>query len=130
MNKIEVIQKIKECNKLMDEIPKKEFSTTDGDKEIEIHESFIVDLIINYCKENQYIKQQRYPFSIDEESDENDVNLSTFEQQLYYIDVLSLIHEDVFEMLCEKNKNYWAEFINKEKLIAIAESISFTLRNN
>jgi len=82
-----------------------------GDKEAELEESFVRDLIINYCEIKGY-EVDGYPFhkQILGETDNNyDEDYFCYERNLKYLDVLATIHEDVMEILYFYGITFWPD---------------------
>ncbi|WP_395051497.1 hypothetical protein [Flavobacterium sp.] len=82
-----------------------------GDKDAELEESFVRDLIIKYC-ENKGYEVDGYPFQkqiLGETDNDYDEDYFCYERNLKYIDVLATIHEDVMEILYFYGKTFWPD---------------------
>ena len=82
-----------------------------GDKDAELEESFVRDLIINYCESKGY-EVDGYPFQkqiLGETDNDYDEDYFCFEPNLKYLDVLATIHEDVMELMCFYGKPFWPD---------------------
>ena len=83
----------------------------EGDKEAELEESFVRDLITNYCEIKGY-EVEGYPFQkriLGETDNTYDEDYFCYERNLKYIDVLATIHEDVLEILYFYGKTFWPD---------------------
>ena len=91
---------------------------SDSFKYGEIHESFVVDLISNYCVERGY-EVDGFPIKKRELAKENNsYNEDYFCEARYikYLDVLATKYEDVLELMYFYSSTFWLEhFDDKEK---------------
>lgn len=82
-----------------------------GDKDAELEESFVRDLIIKYC-ENKGYEVDGYPFQkqiLGETDNDYDEDYFCYERNLKYLDVLATIHEDVMELMYFYGITFWAD---------------------
>jgi hypothetical protein len=82
-----------------------------GNKDAELEESFVRDLIIKYC-ENKGYEVDGYPFQkqiLGKTDNDNDEDYFCYERNLKYLDVLATIHEDVMEILYFYGKTFWPD---------------------
>ena len=82
-----------------------------GDKDAELYESFVRDLIINNCESKGY-EVDGYPFQkriLGETNYDYDEDYFCYERNLKYLDVLATIHNDVMELMYFYGKTFWAE---------------------
>lgn len=86
-------------------------NSIEGDKEAELEESFVRDLITNYCESKGY-EVEGYPFQkriLGETDNTYDEDYFCYERNLKYLDVLATIHEDVLEILYFYGKTFWPD---------------------
>lgn len=86
-------------------------NSIEGDKEAELEESFVRDLITNYCVSKGY-EVEGYPFQkriLGETDNTYDEDYFCYERNLKYLDVLATIHEDVLEILYFYGKTFWPD---------------------
>ena len=82
-----------------------------GDKDAELYESFVRDLIINYCESKGY-EVDGYPFKkriLGETNYDYDEDYFCYERNLKYLDVLATIHKDVMELMYFYGKTFWPD---------------------
>ena len=82
-----------------------------GDKDAELYESFVRDLIINYCESKGY-EVDGYPFQkriLGETNYDYDEDYFCYERNLKYLDVLATIHNDVMELMFFYGKTFWPD---------------------
>ena len=84
----------------------------------EIHESFVIDLIADYCVERGY-EVEGFPIKKRELAKENNsYNEDYFCEARYvkYLDILATLYEDVLELMYFYSSTFWLEhFDDKEK---------------
>jgi hypothetical protein len=88
-----------------------------GDKEAELEESFVRDLIVNYCESKGY-EVEGYPFQkriLGETNNDYDEDYFCYERNLKYLDVLTTIHEDVMEILYFYGKTFWPDQLESKE---------------
>ena len=82
-----------------------------GDKDAELEESFVRDLIISYCESKGY-EVDGYPFQkriLGETDNEYDEDYFCYERNLKYLEVLATIKEDVMELMYFYGKTFWRD---------------------
>jgi len=82
-----------------------------GDKDAELEESFVRDLIINYCERKGY-EVDGYPFQkriLGEKNNDYDEDYFCYERNLKYLDVLATIHIDVMELMYFYGITFWPD---------------------
>lgn len=88
-----------------------------GDKDAELEESFVRDLILNYC-ENKGYEVDGYPFQkriLGETDNTYDEDYFCYERNIKYLDVLATIHEDVLEILYFYGKTFWPDQLESKE---------------
>lgn len=86
-------------------------NSIEGDKEAELEESFVRDLITNYCESKGY-EVEGYPFQkrfLGETDNTYDEDYFCYERNLKYLDVLATIHGDVLEILYFYGITFWPD---------------------
>lgn len=86
-------------------------NSIEGDKEAELEESFVRDLITNYCVSKGY-EVEGYPFQkriLGETDNTYDEDYFCYERNLKYLDVLATIHGDVLEILYFYGITFWPD---------------------
>lgn len=87
-----------------------------GDSDAELYESFVRDLIINYCESKGY-QVDGYPFQkriLGETNENYDEDYFCYERNLKYLDVLTTIHKDVMELMYFYSKTFWSDQIESK----------------
>lgn len=82
-----------------------------GDKDAELEESFVRDLIIAYC-ENKGYEVDGYPFQkqiLGETDSRYDEDYFCYERNLKYLDILATIREDVMELMYFYGITFWPD---------------------
>lgn len=101
MNLQEVKQQIKKYQGKIDDVPDSEETFFDDIKEVEINEWEIISLIFNYCVAQGYNYKgfpDRYAQLI-EDDDPDFYDFLTYEVKDYFVHLVALEHEDVFELI-------------------------------
>ena len=82
-----------------------------------IHESFVIDLIVEYCIERGY-EVDGFPIKKRELAKENNsYNEDYFCEARYvkYLDILATLYEDVLELMYFYSSTFWLEHFDDKK---------------
>jgi hypothetical protein len=130
MNFEEVKSEIKKVSTIINEIDEKDF---DDIKDVEIQESFIRELLFDYCV-NQKYEIDGFPFvhlkRIEDQEPGYDEDYLTGERMDYYIHRLALEKEDVFELCMENNLRYFPDFNPKQIKGLIEDFVAMDKQEN
>ena len=106
-----------ELKKISTEISSIEEKELDDIKDVELQESFMRELLFNYCISQKY-EIDGFPFvhlkRIGNCEPGYDDDYLTWERMEYYIDKLALEKEDVLELRAITLENYYPELSQKE----------------
>ncbi|MGB8705241.1 MAG: hypothetical protein WCD31_09445 [Gillisia sp.] len=127
-----------EIEKYSEKIRKTEEKDYDDIKDVELYETFIRDLIFEYCMSQQY-EIDSFPFvhlkKVENHEPGYDEDYLTWERKEYYIDQLALQKEDVFELRLIHSQHYFGgldregvrDLIKSSLAMAESDNLSFDL---
>ena len=122
-----------ELKKICAEISNIEEKEIDDIKDVELQESFMRELLFNYCISQKY-EIDGFPFAhlkrIENREPGYDADYLTWERMEYYIDKLALEKEDVFELRAITLENYYPDLSQKELKKEIEAFIELAEQDN
>lgn len=90
----------------------------------EIHESFVIEIISEYCESKGY-EVDGFPFhkqSVSARYSANCVEYFCLERYIKYLDILATQKEDVFELMYFYSSTFWLEqFYDREQYRSILQ---------
>lgn len=83
----------------------------------EIHESYVVEIISDYCVSKGY-EVEGFPIQKKELAEINNLHGEDYfchERYIKYLDILAVQHEDVFELMYFYSSTFWPEQFYEEE---------------